>query len=163
MSVRLLVVGALTAAVGSAGSAAVYAHFSARVMPALAALPAVRGLTEMQRRNITVVRSPFIVCFLGAAVLSGIFLVQLTRGRSAAELLAGVGGIAYLVGFVMTIGYHVPRNNTLAVLDPADPRSVAVWERYLQEWTPANTVRAVLSAIAVALFVSSAVVGSRQG
>lgn len=163
MSLRFLVVGAATAAVCSAGTAAVYAHFSVRVMPALAALPAARGLADMQRRNLTIVRSPFIVCFLGSAVLSCLFLVQLTRGRTAADLLAGAGGVGSLAGFVLTVAYHVPRNNALAVLDPADPASVDVWERYLREWTPANTVRAVLSALSVALFAAAAVTGARQG
>jgi uncharacterized membrane protein len=62
----------------------------------------------------------------------------------------------YVAGIVLTVAYHVPRNDALALLDPAEPRSAEAWSRYLHNWTAWNHVRTVTSiGGAVALLVST--------
>jgi uncharacterized membrane protein len=53
------------------------------------------------------------------------------------------------------MGANVPRNNTLAALDPADDASA--WGRYLSEWTAFNHVRTIAALIASGLFAGALV------
>ena len=156
MRIVLLAAGGVTALV----TTVVYTHFSTSVMPRLAKLAPSQGISTMQQFNRTAVQPPFMACFFGAAAVSAWFLYRVARGdRSLSDLLAGAGGVAYLAGFALTIAFHVPRNNRVDALDPSAVSSVAVWEQYLREWTGGNTVRAVLSGVAVALFAASAATG----
>ena len=64
------------------------------------------------------------------------------------------GGVLYLAGsIVVTMLYHVPRNNALAVVDPSTPEAARLWERYLHEWTRGNHARAAAGIAAAALLV----------
>jgi uncharacterized membrane protein len=57
-----------------------------------------------------------------------------------------VGGLVYLVGTILvTIAYHVPRNDALATVDPNSPDAERQWTRYVREWTTVNHVRTVVS------------------
>ena len=157
MRIALLAAGGVTAMV----TAVVYTHFSAAVMPRLARLAPAQGISTMQRFNRTAVRPPFMTSFFGAAAVSAWFVYRAAGGpRSLSDLLAGAGGAAYLAGFALTVVYHVPRNNQVDAMDPADPSSWPAWNRYLREWTKGNSVRAVLSDVAVGLFAASAVTGA---
>jgi uncharacterized membrane protein len=70
------------------------------------------------------------------------------------------GSALYLLGPVgLTMGYHVPRNNALARLDPQTDAARAYWKRYLVEWTRWNHVRvaaglAAAASLVVALYVA---------
>lgn len=153
------------AAVGAAVTAGVYVNFSARVMPRLGALPDSEGIAAMQRFNRAAVQAPFMTAFFGAAALSVVLVVRTARDpeRSVADWLSGLGAGLYLAGFVLTIAYHVPRNDRLAALDPVSPLSTGVWRTYLAEWTSANSVRAGLSAAATVALVSAAVAFLSEG
>src|SRR5512139_2774099 len=89
--------------------------FSTFVMPALASRPANEAVAAMQEINIVVVRSAFILVFLGTAVTSLVLIVLAAidyRGNSAALVIAGAA--AYFAGsFLVTIFFNVPRNNAL--------------------------------------------------
>lgn len=151
----LMTAGGLTALV----TAVVYLHFSRSVMPGLAKLPAAQGISRMQEFNRTAVRPPFMVAFVGAAAIAVWFVVAWLRGnRTLADALAAGGGLAYLAGFALTIAFHVPRNEALAVLDPSASASARMWETYLREWTGGNTVRAVLSSLSVVAFAAGLIV-----
>lgn len=145
---------------GGTVAAGVYVNFSARVMPGLSMLTAAdsgEAIARMQGFNDNAVQWPFLSAFFGAAVGSAYLVAAplVSRDVSATSLLAGVGGVLYLVGFLITIAYNVPRNNLLAALDPTAPESEAIWGLYLREWTAANTVRAGLSvAGAISLLAS---------
>ena len=41
------------------------------------------------------------------------------------------------------MAYHVPRNDGLAVVDPATVDAARTWSVYMREWTRANHVRAI--------------------
>lgn len=141
-------------AVGSAIAAGVYSTFSLRVMPRLATLPEADGITAMQRFNREAVQPPFMIVFFGTAVASVWKIVDVVtkEQRTTAEWLGAAGGALYLAGFILTVVYNVPRNRALDLVTPGTAQASQVWAKYLNEWTSANTVRAVMSAVgAVAL------------
>jgi uncharacterized membrane protein len=62
-------------------------------------------------------------------------------------------GAIYLVGEIATTaGYHVPRNNALARVDPESEEGARVWRTYLVEWTRMNHARTAAGLAACALF-----------
>ena len=67
-----------------------------------------------------------------------------------------VGGALYLVGTILlTITYHVPRNNELARVEPRSAGAESYWPRYLSGWTAWNHVRAAAAlAAATALTIA---------
>jgi uncharacterized membrane protein len=61
--------------------------------------------------------------------------------------------VAYLGGSIgITVFANVPLNNRLARLSSTDSAATAFWSEYLAVWTRWNTVRAVASLLAGALF-----------
>jgi uncharacterized membrane protein len=51
------------------------------------------------------------------------------------------GGVLYLIGTVLvTRLFNVPRNDTLAVVSPANSEAANLWVAYLSSWT-ASIVR----------------------
>lgn len=70
----------------------------------------------------------------------------------APYLLAG--GTLYLVGTILlTIVYHVPRNEALARVEPHGPGTEGHWSRYLSGWTVWNHVRTAAALAAAATFI----------
>ena len=64
-----------------------------------------------------------------------------------------IGGAVYLVGTILlTMTYHVPRNDALATVDPNSPDAAGHWSRYVKEWTAANHLRTLSSLAAATLF-----------
>jgi uncharacterized membrane protein len=59
------------------------------------------------------------------------------------------------VSIVLTIGYHVPRNEALDRVDPGSSESGARWASYLSGWTAWNHVRTLSAIAACALFVAA--------
>lgn len=141
----------IVTALGSALVAGVFLGFSTFIMPALAQLPAPQGIAAMQSINVMAVRPPFMVFFIGTALLS-VATIVVGVADSDAYLIAG--GALYLIGsFGLTIAYNVPRNDALAAVDPGSPAGAQVWERYLREWVAANHVRTLAGLAVAALMV----------
>ena len=63
-----------------------------------------------------------------------------------------VGSALYLAGIVLTIVYHVPHNDSLALVDPNAAGAAAEWARYLSQWTAWNHVRTLTSLLAAVAF-----------
>ena len=62
----------------------------------------------------------------------------------------------YIVGVVLiTVTYHVPRNNVLDALDPNSAEGIAYWATYLKEWVRMNHVRTIAPLVAAALLTVS--------
>ena len=79
------------------------------------------------------------------------------KDRGIGDQISATGGLLYLAGWVLTIVYNVPRNNRLADVVAGTAEGARVWHMYLDEWTSANSVRAVLSLLgAVGLGVGTA-------
>lgn len=147
------------AALGSAVAGGLYTNFSARVMPRLGKLPDAEAIAKMQQFNRNAVRAPFMIVFFGTATVGSVIVWHTVTNteRSLADWVAGGGAVLYLAGWIMTIVYHVPRNNRLDAVDAHAASSVEVWQQYLHEWTSGNTIRAVLSVSGAAALAASAV------
>ena len=140
----------LAASVGAGVSGGALFAFSSFVMPALRRSPDAVGLRAMQAINAAAPRPSFMIPLFGTGVLgAGVALIGTGRGDGPIVLPAAV---LYAAALAITIGYHVPRNDALARLDPAAPAARDPWRRYLAEWTRANHVRTAAALAAAALF-----------
>jgi uncharacterized membrane protein len=144
----------LATALGCGLAAGVFFAFSSFVMSGLDRLPPAQGLAAMQSINITAVRPLFMTALFGTAVACLPMIVIGIRHRDERPgLLLVLGGVLYLVGAIgLTVVYHVPHNDALALLDPADPAAVGQWQDYLTGWTRWNHVRTLSSLGAAAAF-----------
>ena len=128
--------------------------FSTTVMKALARLPAAQGLAAMQSINVVVINPLVMLALFGTALACAVLVVAafVEWGEAYAVYLL-VGGLIYLAGVViLTMAYHVPRNDALAALDPNDAGAANVWNRYVRTWTAANHLRTVAPLASAALF-----------
>ena len=70
------------------------------------------------------------------------------------------GSALYLAGTIgLTMGYHVPRNNALAAVEPTSDDAEAHWRRYLAAWTRWNHVRVAAALAAAAALTEGLRVG----
>jgi uncharacterized membrane protein len=145
----------LTAALGCAVMSGLFFAFSNFIMQALDRLPGTQGMAAMNSINVAILTPLFMLAFMGTAVVCvavGVVSVFRLDAHDGPYLLAG--SLLYLVGAVLlTMGYHVPRNDALERTDPADPSAPALWDRYMAEWVPWNHVRTVACVAATALFI----------
>jgi uncharacterized membrane protein len=147
----------LAAALGSGLLAGLFYAFSSFVMKGLADLPPAQGIAAMNSINAAVQNPVFMLGFLGtpAICLAAGVAAVVRWGRPGSTFLL-IGSVLYLVGaFVLTVAFHIPRNNALAALDPASPSSVEKWTNYVSVWTAGNHVR-TLTALAAAAFFTAA-------
>lgn len=145
----------LAAAVGSCLVGGALFAFSSFVMPALRALPPAQGLAAMQAINVKAVTPAFMLAFMGTALLTAACAVAgvLALDEDHGPWLVA-GAALYLVGVLgLTAGYHVPRNDALAKLDPTAPEAAAAWRRYDRDWTRLNHLRALAGAAACAALI----------
>ena len=91
-------------------------------MKALARLPPAQGLAAMQSINVVVINPLFMGALFGTALACAVLVVAaFVEWGEAYSVYLLVGGLVYLVGAILlTIVYHVPRNDALAALDPND-------------------------------------------
>ncbi len=157
MSDALVTVTVATALLCALSAGAFFA-FSSFVMQALGRLAPGAGVAAMQAINVTAVTPAFMTVLFapGVACLALIVVGLANAGEPYAPWLLA-GAVAYLVGtVVLTIAYHVPRNDTLAALRAGSPEAEAYWPRYLSQWTAANHVRAAAGLVAAAALVVAA-------
>ena len=142
----------LLAALGCAMMAGVFFAFSAFVMKALARLPAQQGIGAMQAINVAAVTFAFMAALFGTAAACGALAVWALFAwdeRFAPYLL--VGSALYLIGTILlTIAYHVPRNEALARVELPSAEAESHWRRYLSGWTAWNHLRATTALAAAA-------------
>ncbi len=134
----------LLGALGCGLVGGVFFAFSTFVMKALGRLPAEQGVAAMQAINVAAVTFTFMAALFGTAVVCGVLVVWALLAwdeRFAQYLL--VGSLLYLVcTILLTIAYHVPRNEALARVEPRGAEAESHWRRYLSSWTAWNHVRA---------------------
>jgi uncharacterized membrane protein len=146
----------IATALGSGLVAGVLFAFSTSVMPGLSRLPSAQGIAAMQKLDAAIQNPWFLGAFVataaGAAVVGVSSLFRLDEPTAVYHL---VGGVLYLAAFVITMAYHVPRNNALAALDPDSAGAARAWATYVGGWTRWNHARTVLAlSAAVSLTVS---------
>ena len=151
----LLFVLTLLAVLGCGMMAGVFFAFSAFVMKALARLPAEQGIAAMQAINVAAVTFAFMAALFGTALACGALAVWALFAwdeRFAPYLL--VGSALYLAGTILlTIVYHVPRNETLATMEPRSADAESYWRRYLSGWTAWNHVRTAAALAAAITYI----------
>ncbi|MFF0228075.1 DUF1772 domain-containing protein [Streptomyces sp. NPDC004629] len=147
----LIVLGVL----GTGLVAGVFCGFSTFVMRGLGALPPAQGVAAMNAINVAAVTPAFMLVFAGSAVLCAMIAVVtfvLWPDGGKVELL--LGSALFLFGsFGLTVVANVPRNDTLAGMEPGSPEAAAYWPTYVREWTMWNHVRTVASAAAAVAYV----------
>jgi len=144
----------LVAAIASAAMGGVFYAFSSFVMSGLARLPRELGIAPMQSINVTAVRPPFMLLFVGTAAVSvALAVVALLPVGDRPTVLLLAGSALYLIGvFVLTMAKNVPLNNALDATDPAGRDAAKVWGGYLKRWIAWNHVRGAASLAAAASF-----------
>ncbi|MFM9277612.1 anthrone oxygenase family protein [Paenibacillus jiagnxiensis] len=143
------------AALGSGLLAGIFFAFSTFVMTALSRLPAGQSIYAMQSINDVIVKSSFIVVFMGTTALCLILgIVSCARFGTAGAGYVLAGCLCIIVGaFLVTAIFNVPLNNELATITPGSSDAAGVWGRYIAGWMPWNHVRTMASIAALVLFV----------
>ena len=144
----------IIAAVGAGASGGVFFAFSTFVMKALGRLPAIQAISVMNALNKAAPSPLFMLALLGTGAvsiaLSAVALGRLDQ-RWAAFVLTGTA--LYLACVIVTMIYHVPRNNALALVDPTGPDAALAWAQYLSPWTAWNHVRTVTALAGSTAFI----------
>ncbi|MDI2132039.1 DUF1772 domain-containing protein [Yinghuangia seranimata] len=151
----------LATALGSAVIGGVFYGFSVLVMKGLAKVPAKDAVGVMQAINTSAITFAFLSVFMGTTVASaGLAVWSFVDWNSdySGYLTAGAG--LYLVGsFLLTGGYHVPRNEALDKVTAGTPEADRMWAAYLTDWTRMNHVRGLASIAAAALLIAGLAAG----
>jgi uncharacterized membrane protein len=146
----------IVSALGSGLVAGVLFAFSTSVMTALSRLPSVQGIAAMQGINVAIQNPWFLSAFVGtAATAAALGVSSLFRLDQPTAVHHLAGSALYLAAFVMTMAYHVPRNNALATLDPDSAGAARTWATYVSEWTRWNHARTLLALSAAATLTLS--------
>jgi uncharacterized membrane protein len=142
----------IVATVGSAVVGGVLFAFSSFVMKALADLPDKEGIEAMQSINRQAPTPVFMAALFGtAAVCMALIVVAIRHWDRTESIYQLVGGALYLAGIVLTAVYHVPKNNALALVDPASAGATNAWATYVRVWTAWNHVRTFTSVAGAAV------------
>ncbi|HEY3140116.1 MAG TPA: anthrone oxygenase family protein [Acidimicrobiales bacterium] len=149
-------------AIGCGLMSGLFFTFSVFMMRALDRLPAPQGIAAMQSTNKTIQTPLFFLAFMGTTisclVLAGLAVVKLD-GPTRTWVIAGCA--LYLVGaFLMTVGYHVPRNEHLDTLNPDTAEAARYWTGFVKNWTLWNHVRTVASLGAMSSLIMAIRIGS---
>jgi uncharacterized membrane protein len=143
-----------SAAIGTGLVAGVFFAFSTFVMRALDRLPAAQGVAAMNSINVTVINPLFMLALMGTAAVCavlGVVAVLKWGERGAGLVLAG--SLSYLLlTIVMTMAFHVPRNDALTTRDPDAADTARYWAHYVSAWTAGNHLRVVGGLAAAILF-----------
>lgn len=132
--------------------AGLYLAFSTAVMPALSRVPDSNGADVMQQINRATENPLFIVLvFVGATLVAAAVAIATawTWAQGSPWLRLSGGALFVLGNFLLTAAYIDPRNAKLE-------ESAAFWPTFLDEWVPANHLRAVVcTASFILLMVAS--------
>ena len=142
------------AAVGAGVSGGVFFAFSTFVMKALGRLPAAEGISAMNAMNKTAPTPLFMLALFGTGVVSIVLSAAALRHLDQRWVLYVLTGTAlYLVCLILTMVYHVPHNDALALVDPAGQGAAHAWAQYLSPWTAWNHVRTVTALAGSTAFI----------
>jgi uncharacterized membrane protein len=142
------------AAIGAGISSGVFFAFSTFIMKALGRLPAPQAISAMNAINKDAPNPLFMLALFGTgavAIAASVGALRHLDQRWALFVLAGTA--LYLVCLILTAVYHVPRNNALALVDPAGPGAAQTWAQYFSGWTAWNHVRTVSSVAGSVAFI----------
>ena len=142
----------IATALGAATFGGAMYAFSAFVMHALDRTPTRAAVEAMQQINLSAPRPPLVLVMVGTSVLSVVTAVV------AHTPLVIAGCLAFLASIVITGTFHIPRNDSLAGVDPSGREAEAAWAAYSGPWQRGNHVRAT-TALGGALLLVLSLVG----
>jgi uncharacterized membrane protein len=144
----------IIAAVGAGVSGGVFFGFSTFVMKALGRLPDAEAISAMKAINKAAPSPLFMLALFGTGAvsiaLSVVALRHLDQSWAAYVLVASA---LYLVAITLTMAYHVPRNDALALVDPTSPGAARARAQYHSPWTAWNHVRTVTALAGSTTFI----------
>lgn len=127
--------------------------FSFVSMPGLDQTNGIAAIEAMQGINRAVRNAVFFVPFFLTPVFAvGFAALGFWAGAKRSAFYLGAAALIYLVGgFALTVGYHIPMNEALALVDARALGQGAdqVWQTYSRDWTPLNTVRMLVCLLAM--------------
>lgn len=139
----------------------VFLAFSDFIMRSFNLVKGQGGIEAMQVLNVEIMRSVFMVLFIGLTLVSLFIAVYaaITLEGMQSRLLMLSGGL-YLVGvFGVTAAGNVPLNNHLAAIDAGAAQTLAFWkEAYMTRWVSLNSLRTLACLLASGLTLSALVV-----
>jgi uncharacterized membrane protein len=144
----------IIAAVGAGVSGGVFFAFSTFVMKALGRLPDAEAISAMKAINKAAPSPMFLLALLGTGAVTIALSVSALRHLDqswAAYVL--VGSALYLACVALTMAYHVPHNDALALVDPKSPSAAHAWAQYHSPWTAWNHVRTVTALAGATTFI----------
>jgi len=126
-------------------------------MAGLKQLAPAHGAAAMQAINKEAPKPLFMLLLFGTGGACVVLMIyaafNLQAPGSKYQLVAGA---LYVVGVVvLTVAYHVPRNDMLDSLDPNSAEGIAYWATYLEGWMRMNHVRTVAPLVAAVLLTVS--------
>ncbi len=109
----------------------------------------------MQMINVTVINALFMTILFGTAAIGVALGFAAFKGSFGhVQLFLCAGAALYVIGVLgVTMVCNVPLNNSLALLDVANPNSGGQWSDYLQNWTFWNSVRGFAAGASCVAFV----------
>jgi uncharacterized membrane protein len=154
MENRLIYAVTLYATLGVGLMAGVFFAFSTAVMGALDKMPAPQSIAAMQHMNKVIVNPLFMLVFMGTTVSCAVLGAwALFKLDGSVRVLILLGCALYLVGaFLLTGGYHIPKNDALDKVNPQSADAVKIWADFMRQWVPWNNVRALASLGSLASF-----------
>ncbi|MDF1608484.1 DUF1772 domain-containing protein [Hoeflea sp. YIM 152468] len=118
------------------------------------------GIESMQILNVEIMRSVFMVLFIGLVPVSLVIIVYAALfGEGTPRLLLMLAGALYLVGvFAVTAAGNVPLNNHLAALAASSSEAQDFWtKRYMTRWVSLNTLRTIACLLASGMTLAALV------
>ena len=119
------------------------------------------GIESMQVLNVEIMRSVFMLLFMGLTLVSLIIAIYaLAYVEGTPRLLLILAGGLYLIGvFAVTAAGNVPLNNQLAAMDPAATQTLTFWKQsYMTRWVNLNSLRTVACMLASGLTLAALVI-----
>ena len=140
--------------------AGVFLTFSDFVMRALGASAPSAGTEAMQHVNREVLKSLFMLLFLGSTPLAAALLIlAITSVSAPVSGWMALGSLSYIFGVFLVTGLgNVPMNQKLDALDHNSKEGQSYWQIYLKNWTRLNHVRTLFSLISAYCYLTAATV-----
>ena len=114
-------------------------------------------MAAMNATIVNIVNSPFMPVFIVTTLTAAsLAVLGVVRWGQPGSTWMVIGGAIYVLGmFGVTMVVNQPMNEALLAADPATSQGLALWSRYVLEWTLWNHVRTVASTVATAMFIAA--------
>ena len=134
---------AIVGAALSALMAGLFFAFSTFTMDGIRRIPPKEGLIAMQGINAAATASaPFLLVFIGGGLYCAVVgVIASTRLDEPAGPYLVAAAITNVLGIIITMTFHVPRNNALDRVDPDSPGADHTWRAHATTWVRGNHIR----------------------